>query len=408
MIALLGIGALLLIAYGLSENRRAIQPRVVLAALALQFTIAAVVLYVPLGRSLLSAVSNVVQNLIAYTNVGTEFVFGRLASEEFGFVVAMRVLPVIIFVSAIISILYQMGIMRWVVLLVGGALQRVTGVSRVESLTAAANIFVGMVEAPMIARPFLPSLSRAQFFAVMSGGLASVAGSILLGYASLGIDLNFLLAASFMAAPGGLLMAKMLIPDNPDADPTFEISGDSSDDTRPSSNVIEAAVDGAIAGLRIAAFVSAMLIAFVALVALINGILGWMGGMAGWDSLTLETILGTLFAPLMYLLGIPWEEAAAAGSLVGQKTILNEFLAYLNFVQIREDFSPHSQAVITFALCGFANFTGLAILLGGMGGMIPERKTEAASLGIRVLLVGTLSNLMSAAIASVLLSLGGL
>ncbi len=403
----LGILVLLAIAILCSENRRAIRPRVVLSAFGLQAAIAVLVLYVPLGRRILQAAADGVQRVVAFADVGTEFVFGRLASvEEFGFVVAIRVLPVIVFASALISVLYYLRVMQWVIRLLGGAIRKIVGVTQVESFCAAANIFVGMIEAPLVVRPYLTSLSRSQFFAVLGGGLASVSGAILLAYAQLGMDLGYLIAASFMAAPGGLLMSKILIPDTSDdsRQPGELLDARSFDDENPPVNIIEAATDGAATGLKIALNVGAMLVAIVALFALTNGIVGGIGGVFGTPDLTLEKILGVIFAPLMWVLGIPWEDCQIAGNLVGQKTILNEFVAYINFVDAKASLSSHSQAVITVALCGFANLTALAIMMGGVGSIVPRRKHEIAQLGLKAILVGTLSNLMSAALTSLLLS----
>jgi len=407
MTGILGIIFLISAAILLSENRKAIRYSIVARAFVLQVLIAVFVIHVPFGKDVLAGVADAVRSLIAYADTGISFVFGDLSSDRFGLIVAIRVLPVIIFISSLIAVLYYLRIMQWIVRGIGGGLRWLIGVSHVEALCAAANVFVGMIESPLIARPFLPQLSRAQFFAVLGGGLASVSGAILVGYASLGVDLNYLLAAAFMAAPGGLLMAKLLIPDDPDHTeaPAPDFSTSSFDPEHSASNLIEAATDGALTGMRIAASVAAMLIAFVALLALANGLLSSIGSLIGWEALTFEYLLGIIFSPLMFLLGIPWDEALAAGNIVGQKTILNEFVAYVNFTATKDSFSPHTQAVITFALCGFANFTGLAIMMGGVGSLIPARKKETAKLGLKALLVGTLSNLMSAAIASVLLTI---
>ena len=407
MIAILGVVTLIAIAILFSENRRAINPRIVGAAFALQAGIAVFALYAPIGQNVLESMATGVQNVINYADDGIEFLFGELATEKLGFIFAVKVLPVIIFVSSFIATLYHLRIMQFIVIGLGGAIRKVVGASQVESLCAAANIFVGMIEAPLVVRPYLASLTRPQLFAIMSTGLASVSGAILVGYASIGIDLNYLIAAAFMAAPGGLLMGKLLLPDDPDAKApeVKKLKIDAFDPDHRPVNVIEAAADGAAAGLKIAVGVGAMLLAFVALLSLLNGIFSSVGELFGVEGLTLEYILGVLFSPLMFLLGIPWDEAAAAGNLVGQKIILNEFIAFKNLADTKEALSPHSQAVATFALCGFANLSALAIIFGGLGGMVPERKHEIAKLGLKAVLAGTLSNLMSAALASVLLSL---
>jgi CNT family concentrative nucleoside transporter len=405
-IALVGIVVLLSIAVAFSENRRAISLRITVSAFILQAVLALVVLYVPLGKTLLQGLSSAVQKIIDYTNDGIIFLFGEQLGGGLGFIFAFRVLPIIIFVSSLMAVLYHLHIMQWVVKIVGGALRWIVGTSRIESLCAAANIFFGQTEAPLAIRPYLGKLTRPQLFSVMAVGLSSISGAILVGYASLGIGLDYLIAAAFMAAPGGLLMAKLLVPDDGDLfddDDALDVVG--FDDEHRPVNVIEAAADGATVGVKLAAIIGGMLLAFVALISMLNGILSALGEWFGFVGLSLEAILGTIFSPLMFLLGIPWEEAAVAGNLVGQKLILNEFIAFVQMVEIQDQLSEHTRAVVTFALCGFANLNALAILLGGLGGMIPERKHEIAQMGLKAVLAGTLSNLMSAALASVLLAI---
>lgn len=406
-IALVGVAAIIGIAVLFSENRRAIRPRTVGAAFALQAALAVFALYVPFGRTVLEAMANGVQNVVDYANDGIEFLFGGIVSGELGFIFAFNVLPVIVFVSALIAALYYLRIMQWIVVILGGGLRRVIGASQVESLCSAANVFVGMIEAPLVVRPYLATLTRAQLFTVMAVGLSSVSGAILIGYASLGIDLTYLLPAAFMAAPGGLLMAKLLVPDTPGEEKpeTEALNIEAFDPEDRPANVIEAAADGAASGLKIAVGVGAMLLAFVALLSLLNGIFAAVGDLFGVEGMTLEYLLGQLFAPLMFLLGVPWSEAAVAGNLLGQKIILNEFIAFVKLADIKDTLSAHTQAVVTFALCGFANLSALAIVFGGLGGMVPDRKHEIARMGLKAVLAGTLSNLMSAALASVLLSL---
>ena len=406
-IAVVGVAAIIGIAVLFSENRRAIRPRTVGAAFALQAALAVFALYVPFGRTVLEAMANGVQNVVDYANDGIEFLFGGIVSGELGFIFAFNVLPVIVFVSALIAALYYLRIMQWIVVILGGGLRRVVGASQVESLCSAANVFVGMIEAPLVVRPYLATLTRAQLFTVMAVGLSSVSGAILIGYASLGIDLNYLLPAAFMAAPGGLLMAKLLVPDAPGEEKpeTEALNIEAFDPEDRPANVIEAAADGAASGLKIAVGVGAMLLAFVALLSLLNGIFAAVGDLFGVEGMTLEYLLGQLFAPLMFLLGVPWSEAAVAGNLLGQKIILNEFIAFVKLADVKDTLSAHTQAVVTFALCGFANLSALAIVFGGLGSMVPDRKHEIAKMGLKAVLAGTLSNLMSAALASVLLSL---
>ena len=404
LICLLGAGLLLGAALALSVDRRSINWRTVGLALALQAVLGALVLYVPLGQALLAAMSEAVGAVLNYAQDGVTFMFGDIGAGKMGFVFAFQVLPAIVFFSSLISVLYYLGIMQWVVRFIGGGLRRLLNTSSPESLSAAANIFIGQTEAPITVRPYLPDMSRSELFAVMVGGLATVAGSIMAGYVAIGVELKYLIAASFMAAPGALAMAKILVPETaavPDR-PLTEASLHA--DGEP-VNVIDAAAKGATAGLQLAANVGAMLVAFVALIALANGALGWVGGGIGIDNLTIERLLGYLFYPLAWLLGIPAGEALQAGSLIGQKLVLNEFLAYLSFVGEMDTLSAHTQAVITIALCGFANFSSIAILLGGLGVMAPTRRSEIATLGVRALIAATLANLMSAAIASFFLLL---
>ncbi len=407
MIALLGIATLLAIAVAASGARRHINLRVVASAFLLQAGIGAFALYWEPGKALLEKLAGGVQNIVGYADQGIVFLFGPLGGDSLGYIFAFRVLPVIVFVSSVIAVLYHLRIMQWLVLVIGGGLRRIIGTRQIESLSAAANIFVGMIEAPLVVRPYLREISHSQLFCVMAVGLASVSGAILVGYASLGIRLDYLLPAAFMAAPGGLLMAKLLLPEDPEL-PTEDVKAlkiDAFDPDHRPANIIEAAADGAMAGLRIAVGVGAMLLAFVAILAMLNDIFAGIGGWFGFADLTLEKALGVLLSPLMWLMGVPWNEAATAGNLVGQKTILNEFIAYVELAKIKDTLSPHTEAVVTFALCGFANFQALAIIFGGLGAMVPERKHEIARLGLRAVFGGFLSNLMSAALASLLLTL---
>jgi len=407
-IEVFGVVAILLIAFMFSERKKSINFRIVASAFALQAGIAFFVLRTPLGKQVLTTVSMGVQAIMNHANTGIEFLFGELSGQNLGFIFAIKVLPVIIFVSSLMAALYYLRIMQYVVLFFGGILQKIIGTSRVESLCAAANIFVGPIEAPLVVRPYLDALNRPQMFTVMAVGLSSVAGAIMLGYASIGIRLDYLVAAAFMSAPGGLLMAKMIIPETKEElekSRSMDALGVTSFDSqhRP-VNVIEAAADGAISGVILAANIGGMLIAFVALISLLNGIFSFFGGLVGHPEFTLDYILGLTFSPLMLLLGIPWDEAIRAGNLVGQKTILNEFIAFVNLAAIKDTLSEHTQAVLTFALCGFANLNALAIVFGGLGAMIPVRKSEIAQLGMKAVLAAGLSNLMSAALAGVWLA----
>ncbi|RZR36306.1 NupC/NupG family nucleoside CNT transporter [Vibrio vulnificus] len=414
--SLVGMAVLLGIALLLSDNRKAINLRTVAGAFAIQFIIGGFVLYVPWGCDLLAGFSAGVQNVIDYGKDGTGFLFGSLVNfsvDGIGFIFAFQVLPTLIFFSALISVLYYIGVMQWVIKILGGGLQKALGTSRAESMSAAANIFVGQTEAPLVVRPFVPKMTQSELFAVMCGGLASVAGGVLAGYASMGVPLEYLVAASFMAAPGGLLFAKIIKPEVDTPNESLEDNIDGGDD-KP-ANVIDAAAGGASVGLQLALNVGAMLLAFVGLIALVNGILGGVGGWFGMENLTLELILGWLFAPLAFLIGVPWAEATFAGSFIGQKLVVNEFVAYLNFVPYVGDaaqvvpatgqvMSEKTQAIIAFALCGFANLSSIAILLGGLGSLAPARRHDIARMGVKAVAAGTLSNLMAATIAGFFLS----
>ncbi|MEX0740232.1 MAG: NupC/NupG family nucleoside CNT transporter [Pseudohongiella sp.] len=402
MMGLLGILFLLLLAYAASAHRSRINWRTVGGAFAMQLSIAAFVLYIPFGQDVLYNISGVVSNVLGYANAGIIFIFGELGDYSQGFVFAIHVLTIIVFFSSLISVLYHIGIMTWTIRIIGGALQKLLGTSRPESMSAAANIFVGQTEAPLMVRPFIPTMTRSELFAVMVGGLSSIAGSVMAGYAGIGVDLKYLIAASFMAAPGGFLMAKLILPETDE--PKNDLSQINME--KPHINVIDAAAAGASSGMHLALNVGAMLLAFVGLIALLNGILGGIGNWVGIENLTLQGLFGTVFQPLAFVLGVPWDEARQAGSFIGQKLVINEFVAYLDFAQVRDQLSEQTQVIVTIALCGFANFASIAILLGGIGGMAPNRRSDIAELGLKALLAATLANLMSAAIAGFFFSLG--
>ncbi|MCP2034072.1 CNT family concentrative nucleoside transporter [Planomicrobium sp. HSC-17F08] len=391
-----GIFVVLGIAFLLSSSRKSISPRTILGGLAIQITFAFMVLEWELGRTALLKLSNLVQNVINYAGEGISFVFGPAAdTTNFGFVFAFQVLTIIIFFSSLISVLYYLGVMQIIIKLLGGALSKLLGTSKAESISAAANIFVGQTEAPLVIRPFIAGMTKSELFAVMTGGLASVAGSTLAGYALLGVPLEYLLAASFMAAPAGLIMAKIMLPETEKVEEKdFVMEKDNA-----SVNVVDAAARGAADGLQLALNVGAMLLAFIALIALLNGMLGGIGNWFGTDNLTIQGILGVIFAPLAWAIGVPWAEAVQAGSFIGQKLVLNEFVAYTAFAPEIANLSPKTVLVVSFALCGFANLSSLAILLGGLGAMAPSRRPDIARLGIKAVAAGMLASLLSAAIA---------
>ncbi|MDC5848926.1 NupC/NupG family nucleoside CNT transporter [Vibrio europaeus] len=399
MNSILGVVAILFTAWLLSTNRKKINFKTVSLAFALQITFALLVLYVPAGKEALNSVTGAVSNLINYGQEGIAFLFGGLATG--GFTFAINVLGIIIFFSALISGLYHIGLMPKVINLIGGGLQKLLGIGRAESLSATANIFVGMIEAPLVVKPYLKQMTDSQFFAVMCGGLASVAGGTLVGYASLGVDLNYLIAAAFMSAPAGLLMAKILVPETEIISPNTELDNA---EMPKATNVVEAMADGAMSGLRIAVAVGATLLAFISVIAMLNGMLGWVGSLVGME-LSFELILGYVFAPVAWLLGIPWNEAITAGSLIGNKIIVNEFVAFIQLMDVKAQLSEHSQAIVTFALCGFANISTMAMLIGGLGSLVPEKRPFVSKYGFRAIAAGVMANLMSASIAGVILSL---
>ncbi len=438
---LLGILAILAVAFVLSTGKRRISLRVVGAAFALQALMALLVLRTPFGVTAIQWLSDGVIALLAYSKVGITAVFGPMATNPFANTFAIAALPVIIFFAALVSILYHWGIMQKLVRWVGGAIGWITGISKVEALGAAANIFVGQSESPLVVRPYLASLSPSRLFTLMAVGMAGVAGTILAAYASfIGSEaVPFLLAAAFMSAPGGILMAKIIMPDDDStlARGAAELAGlDEADIHLPKSrisaegpgalveggvpheveiaqtfeeghrpaNVIEAAAQGTQTGVKLAVAVGAMVLTFVALVALANGILGGVGGWFGYPDLSFQQILGFVFAPVMFLIGVPWSEAGIAGGLFGTKIVLNEFVAFIELGALDPGvFSQRTAAIVTFALCGFANFSSIAIQMAVTGGLAPNQRPVIARLGLRALAAGSLANLMSAALAGLFL-----
>ncbi|MEQ5841193.1 nucleoside transporter NupC [Paraburkholderia acidicola] len=418
--SLSGMAFLLLIAYALSANRRAIRPRTLIAAFAVQVAIGAFVLFVPLGSEALAGAAHGVNRVLEMGDRGVTFMFGGLVGDQMfkvfgdnGFVFALRVLPMIIYVTALIAVLYHIGVMKLIINGFGGLFEKLLGVSRIEACSAVATIFLGQSEMPAFVKPFAKQMTGAELFTVMTSGMASVAGSVLAGYVGLGVRLDYLLAASFMAVPGGLLFAKIIFPTTEAPQPIPEKL---SFDERRSANVIEAVASGTAVGLRIALNVGGMLIAFIGLIALLNMIVGAIAGLFGYPDLTMQLILGYVFSPLAWILGVPWHDAPLAGNFIGEKLILNEFVAYVDlspYLKSAHDVAaaglkvldPKTIAIVTFALCGFSNFSSIAILAGGFSAVAPERRGEVARYGLRVVAASTLSNLMSAAIAGTFLSL---
>ncbi|MGL6260883.1 NupC/NupG family nucleoside CNT transporter [Vibrio sp. WXL103] len=401
LIPLCGIATLLFIAWIFSCNRKAIHFRTVSIALLLQASIAAFILFVPAGQIMLVGISNAVSSIMDYSGEGIRFLFGDLGAFGSGFIFAIHVLPIIIFFSALMSVLYYLGIMQRVVKYLGMAVQKVLGTSQAESTAAAANIFIGNTDVFVMMKPYAPRMTKSELFALMTGGFASIAGSVLVGFAGMGIEIKYLVSAAFMSAPAGLLFAKIIYPETETPqDVELEIY---QEEDRP-INVIEAATSGAFNGLKMAAAIGVMLLALIALIAMVNGMLGSLFALVGIEGVTLQAIFGYLFAPVAYLLGIPSDEIMIAGNFLGQKLVLNEFVAFMGFSEVRETLSPNSQAIITMALAGFANLSAPAAMIGVLGTIVPKMKPFIASMGVRVILAATLANLMSAALVGLLLS----
>lgn len=399
--SIIGIIFIFIVAFLLSNNKKKINWRTIIIGFLIQLGFAVIVLKSAVGKKVLQKVATMATSIIGYANEGINFLFGSAIPTNGGMVFAFQVLTVIIFISSLVSVLYYFGIMQFVVKVIGGALAKLLGTSKLETLSAAANIFLSQTESPLLIKPYINKLSTSELFTVMVGGVASVSGSVLVGYSLMGIPLEYLISASFMAAPAGLIMAKMIFPES-DAkalEDKIELGKDDS------VNVVDAAAKGASEGLGLALNIGAMLLAFISLIALVNGIIGFIGGLAGIDGLSLEMILGYIFSPVVAIIGVPWNEALTAGSLLGQKIVLNEFVAFSKLGPIVGELSEKTTAIMTFALCGFANISSIAILIGGIGGMAPKRKHEVAKLGLKAVVAGTLANLLSATIAGLLIGL---
>ena len=402
--SLVGMVAIILAGYALSSSRSDVNWRTIGGAFAIQFSVAALVLYLPAGKDGLQAVAGVVLNVLGYAQAGMDFMFGEFASNSYGFVFALQVLPIIVFFASLVAVLYHLGIMERLVSLIGGFIQLVLGTSKAESMSAATNIFIGQTEAPIAIKPYIAGMSTSELFAVMVGGMATVSGAVLGGYAAAGVEMKYLLAASFMAAPAGLMMAKLIMPHTGPGSDAIDVHEEIRE--QRAVNVIDAAATGALQGLQLALSIGALLLAFIALIALMNGMIGWLGSLVGFESLTLQEILGYLFQPVAFLIGVPWDETRQVGSLLGQKFMLNEFIAFLDFAQNHQNLSERTQAIVTFALCGFACLSSIAILVGGIGILAPSRREELSQLGLLAVVAATLANLMSATIAGFMISIG--
>jgi CNT family concentrative nucleoside transporter len=398
MRGLIGLALLLALAYAISSDRKRIPWRTVLVGLAIQIAFAVLVLRWSVGKEVLDFVSGQVKALVDYAGAGIDFLFGPLVADKEQTIFALQVLPVIIFLGALIGLLFYLRVIQWVVELVGGAIAWLLGTTKVTSVYAATVVFLGQSEAPLMIQAYLKQLTRSELFVVMTAGFASVAGSTLVGYALLGAPLPYLLAAAVMNGPAALYFAAMIMPETEESEVTVDVRSVRDEE---SENAIDATARGALNGGRIAVIVGCLLIAFISLIALANGLLGGVGEIFGYDDLTFQKLLGWAFAPVAWLIGVPWDEAVEAGSYMGLKTVLNEFVAYAEFGPNIDQLSEQTVVIVTFALAGFANFASIAIQIGAIGGLAPERRGDVAKLGLKALLAGSMVNLANAAIAGV-------
>lgn len=397
LVSLLGLFVMIGVAYAFSEKRKSIQWRTVISGILLQALFGLIILKTTVGKDVFAGASKMFDGILSYTHEGAKFLFGNLASaDNFGFIFATMVLPTIIFMSSLMSVLYHIGIMQKIVEVFAKVMMKVMKTSGSESLAAAANIFVGQTEAPLVIKPYVQTMTKSEIMCLMTGGMATVAGGVLAAYVGFGIDAGHLLAASVMSAPAAIVCAKLLVPEQEESATAGIVKVDL---PKRSENVIDAAADGASDGLRLAANVAAMLLAFIALIAMLNGMLGWVGGLLGFPNLSFELIMGYLNAPVAWLLGVPWEDCLTVGAMLGKKLVLNEFVAYLDLTKSIGTISERSVTLTTYALCGFANFSSIAIQLGGIGTLAPNKRETLARLGLKSLLGGTLACYMTACIA---------
>lgn len=396
---LLGILAIMGTAYLVSTNRRAIRRDVILWGLGLQFTFAVLVLRTPFGR-VFQAASGAVNSLLAYAEQGSTFLFGNLSQTDPP-IFAFKVLPIVIFISALFSVLYFFGVMQAVIRVMAVVMHRVMGASGAESTCVAAGIFMGQTEAPLTIRPFLANLTQSELFTIMTGGMAHVSGAVMVAYVEIAkVSIQHLLTAVVMTAPATIMLAKMMVPETEQPETAGSVKLEVE---KPGVNVIDAAARGAGDGLQLALNIGAMLIAFVALIALVNGLFGWVHGFLPWFPEKLEILFGMLFSPIAWLMGVPWRDAGRVGDLLGTRLVLNEFVAFIKLGQIGPDMQPRSVIIATFALCGFANLSSIAIQVGGIGALVPSRKSDLARLGIRAVAAGSMANFMSACIAGMIM-----
>jgi CNT family concentrative nucleoside transporter len=393
--SVLGLLTILLLAWLLSENRRRMNFRLILSGLALQFLLAVTLLWTTPGRHVFQAARLFVTRLISFSDAGAQFVFGDHFRDHF---LAFSVLPTLIFISSVSAVLFYLGIMQWIVRGMAWVMVRVMDTSGTESLAASAEVFVGMTESPLVIRPYLETMTRSELMAMMTAGMGTVAGGVMAAYVGMGVDAGHLMAASLMAAPASLVIAKIMVPET---EPSLTKGVVRIDVPREDVNVLDAACRGAADGLKLALNVAAMLIAFIAMVYAINWFLSLIP--VGTAPLTLERILGWLLSPLAWVMGVEWKDAQLVGMLLGKKTVLNEFLAYSDLVQLKEQLSPRSFTIATYALCGFANFGSIAIQIGGVSTLAPSRRSDFARFGLRAMIGGALATFMTATIAGILI-----
>jgi concentrative nucleoside transporter, CNT family len=399
-----GLLAILAVCFLFSTKRRAIQPRVLLWGLGLQFAFAFLILKTDFGR-VFNAATVVVNAMLAYAEAGSEFVFGPLGVKTgpFGVVFAFQVLPIVIFTASFFSVLYYLGVMQVIIRGMAIVMQRVMGASGAESTNVAASIFMGQTEAPLTIRPFLERTTQSELFTIMTSGMAHISGAVMAAYVKIAhVDIKHLLTAVIMTAPATIMLAKMLVPEveQPETAGKVDIHVE-----RPGVNLLDAAARGAGDGLHLALNIAAMLIAFLALIAMLNGILGWAHGLPGlgWLPPTMQSIFGAVFSPVAWLMGVSWKDAPAIGNLLGTRLVLNEFVSFMQLGPMQTQLDPRSFTIATYALCGFANFSAIAIQIGGIGGLAPSRKSDIARLGLKAVAAGTMANFMSACIAGMLL-----
>jgi CNT family concentrative nucleoside transporter len=403
---ILGLLTMLGLAYAFSTNRRAIRLKTVAWGLGLQFAFAVCVLRIGAGQRVFQKAGDVVSRLLSYSYAGSQFVFGDLGKQNsnFGFYFAFQVLPTIIFICAFFAVLYHFGVMQFIIRIAAWVMTRVMGASGAESLNIAASIFMGQTEAPVTIRPFLPDLTRSELMTVMTSGMAHVSGGIMAAYIAFGIEPKHLLSAVIMTAPGTLLMAKLLVPETEEPKTAGRVvMPESEEKTEKEENLLGAVARGTTDGLHMALNIAAMLIAFLALIALTDGIMGGIHQWLAWFPSSLEKIFGVVFAPVAWVIGVPWRDCGVIGTLLGTRMVLNELVAFSMLGPMRAGLDPRSFTIATFALCGFANLSSIGIQIGGIGALAPNKKGELARLGIRAMLAGTMANLMSASIAGMLL-----